>query len=312
MISMGKQYAKHEKRAMNGAMRLSLAIGFLMLLMKTYAFWLTGSTAILSDAAESVVHVFAVGFAAYSMWLSHQPADKDHTYGHDRIAFFSAGFEGALIIIAAIFILYQSTQKLLCGFELENLDSGMVFVSVATLLNGGLGLFLVKQGRRYSSLVLEADGKHILTDCITSLGVLLALIFTRVTGWIYFDPIIALLIGVNILWTGGRLLYSCFQGLMDRADPELEPQLRAFLKRECENQTMHFHHLRYRDTGNRLMVEVHLLFPFEMPIAKAHELATCLELKMEKAFKKPTELVSHLEPFEGHDEVHNRLLGREG
>lgn len=196
---MGKiTYSNDDRKHMNRAMRLSLTVGFLMLFLKCYAFFLTGSSAIFSDAAESVVHIFAVGFAAYSMWLSHKPADRDHPYGHDRITFFSAGFEGALIMIAALFILYQAVQKVLHGVELENLDWGMLFISVATVLNGWLGLYLVRQGKRYHSLVLEADGKHILTDCITSSGVIVALILTRVTGWLYFDPLIAGLIGLNI------------------------------------------------------------------------------------------------------------------
>src|ERR1700722_12285535 len=183
---MGKiTYTSDECRKMNRAMRLSFVIGFFMLAIKCYAYFLTGSAAILSDSAESIVHIFAVGFAAYSMWLSHKPADCDHTYGHDRITFFSAGFEGGLIIIAAIFIFYQAIQKILYGFELENLDQGMVFISIATILNGGLGFYLVHQGKRFYSLVLEADGKHILTDCITSLGVILALVLSRLTGWIY-------------------------------------------------------------------------------------------------------------------------------
>jgi len=293
-------------------MLLSFGIGFFMLLIKSYAYYLTGSAAILSDAAESVVHVFAVGFAAYSMWLSHKPADRDHTYGHDRITFFSAGFEGALITIAGVYILYQAIQKILFGFELENLDQGMLFISVATALNGGLGYYLMRLGNRYHSLVLEADGKHILTDCLTSLGVIVALILTRLTGWIYFDPILALLIGCNILWTGGRLIFNAFHGLMDRTDPQLDQDIRVLLEQETELRGICFHHLRHRNAGNRLIIEAHLLFPQDLPIVKAHEMATQIELKMEKAFNQPTEFITHLEPLEGHDEVHNRLLGRPG
>lgn len=309
---MAKLYSRSERKRMNKAMRLSLSIGFFMLVIKTYAYFLTGSAAILSDAAESVVHVFAVGFAAYSMWLSHKPADEDHTYGHDRITFFSAGFEGALIMIAAFFILYQAIQKILHGFELENLDEGMLFISIATILNGGLGFYLMRLGNTFHSLVLEADGKHILTDCITSLGVILALVLTRLTGWIYFDPILAILIGCNILWTGSRLIYNAFHGLMDRADPSLDAEIRALLEEETSKMGIRFHHLRHRNAGNRLMVEVHLLFSCNLAISKAHELATQIERKVEESFDKPTELITHLEPIEGHDEIHKRLLGHEG
>lgn len=297
---------------MNRAMRLSLAAGLFMLVIKCYAFFLTGSAAILSDSAESIVHVFAVGFAAFSMWLSHKPADENHTYGHDRITFFSAGFEGALIIIAAVFILYQSVQKLFCGFELENLDTGMLFILLATILNGGLGLFLIRQGKIFHSLVLEADGKHILTDCMTSSGVLLALVLCRLTGWIYFDPLIAILIGLNILWTGLKLLHSAFHGLMDRSDAAFDRRVRESLKLATEKFSVHYHNLRHRNAGNRLLIEVHLLFPSEYSISKAHELATHIEQEVASCFDKPTECVTHLEPIEGHDEVHVRLLGHQG
>lgn len=297
---------------MNRAMSLSLVVGVFMLLLKTYAFFLTGSAAILSDSAESIVHVFAVGFAAFSMWLSHKPADANHTYGHDRITFFSAGFEGALIMIAALFILFQAMQKLFFVHELENLDQGMLYISIATVLNGVLGVYLVRSGKKFHSLVLEADGKHILTDCLTSLGVIIALILTHVTGWIYFDPILAILIGLNILWTGAKLLHNAFHGLMDRADPSLDGKIRTLLNTISEEYRIHYHHLRHRDAGNRLLIEVHLLFPCNLSISKAHELATRIEQKVESAFEKPTELITHLEPIEGHDEIHTRVLGREG
>lgn len=309
---MAKFYSSNEKKRMNQAMRLSLGIGFFLLILKCYAYFLTNSAAILSDAAESVVHVFAVGFAVYSMWLSHKPADRDHPYGHDRIAFFSAGFEGGLIVIAACFIIHQAVKKILYGFELENLDQGMLFISIATFLNGVLGFYLIRLGKRFHSLVLEADGKHILTDCLSSLGVLTALILTRATGWIYFDPILALLIGGNILFTGWRLIYNAFHGLMDRSDLALNTKILHLLKGVTQEREIHFHNVRHRNAGNRLIIEVHLLFPSGLPISKAHELATQIEQRVEKAFDQPTELITHLEPIEGHDEIHSLLLGRDG
>ncbi len=310
---MGKiTYTQVEQKQMNRAMQLSFAVGLFMLVIKCYAYFITGSAAILSDSAESVVHVFAVGFAVYSMWLSHKPADRDHTYGHDRITFFSAGFEGVLIIIAAVFILYQSIHKIIYGFELENIDAGMLFILLATVLNGGLGFYLIKQGKKFHSLVLEADGKHILTDCMTSLGVLLALILYRLTGWIYFDPAIAILIACNILWTGLKLLYNCFHGLMDRSDKALDVRVRELLNAAVKKYQISYHKVRHRNAGNRLMIEVHLLFPKDVSLFAAHELATHVEQEVISGFEKPTELVTHLEPLEGHDEIHRRLLGHEG
>lgn len=215
-------------------------------------------------------------------------------------------------MVAAGFILYQAIQKMIYGCALEHLDEGVIYMGIATLLNGGLGMYLIKEGKKYHSLVLEADGKHILTDCLTSLGVILALTLYRLTGWIYFDPLIALLIGCNILWTGSKLLYSAFHGLMDRSDAASDRHIRQILNRATEKHQIGYHNLRHRNAGNRLMIEVHLLFPSEYSIFRAHELATNIEHELESAFDKPTELVTHLEPLEGHDEIHTRVLGHQG
>jgi len=305
-------YSSGDKKQMNRSMRLSFAVGIFMLVMKTYAYMITGSSAILSDAAESIVHVFAVGFAAYSMWLSLKPADHDHTYGHDRVAFFSAGFEGALIMFAALYIIYEAINKLIYGFELQNIDLGLIYVVLATLINGFLGFYLVYQGKKYHSLVLEADGKHILTDCLTSVGVVVALVLTRVTGWMVFDPAIAILIGLNILFTGIKLIRNAIRGLMDETDPKIDEKIYAQLKKLSGEYKIAFHRLRHRNAGNRLLIEVHLLFPDTLSISKAHEVATQMEKHVEEYFDLPVEFISHLEPFEGHDEIHTQLLGREG
>src|ERR1019366_8257138 len=188
------------------AMRFSLAAGFFMLVAKGLAFGMTGSAAILADAAESVVHVVAVSFAAYSLWLSRKPPDPTHHYGHDKIAFFSAGFEGAMIVLAAVFIIYKSLHRLITVPPLENLGAGALLVLVAGVINGALGGYLLWLGKKHGSIIIEADGRHVLTDCLTSFGVLVGLGLTIITGWRRFDPIVALLIAVQILWMGSKLI----------------------------------------------------------------------------------------------------------
>ena len=136
-----------------------------------HAHWITGSAAILSDAAESVVHIVAVSFAAYSLWLSLKPPDRSHLYGHDKISFFSAGFEGAMIVMAAFYIMYVSIQKWIAGLKLEQLGVGTGLIVLASLINGGLGFFLIAMGKKHRSLILEANGRHVLTDCWTSIAV---------------------------------------------------------------------------------------------------------------------------------------------
>jgi cation diffusion facilitator family transporter len=159
---------REDVRLQRFAMRLSLAVGFFMLAGKMAAYWITGSAAILSDAAESIVHVVAVSFAAYSLGLSLKPPDRTHLYGHDKISFFSAGFEGAMIIMAALYIIYESVQKWIAGLRLLNLGTGTALILLASLVNGALGLYLVSMGKRHGSLILEANGRHVLTDCWTS------------------------------------------------------------------------------------------------------------------------------------------------
>lgn len=293
---------------MNLAMRLSLIVGFLMLAMKTYAYAITGSSAILSDAAESIVHVLAVSFAAYSLKLSTKPPDKSHMYGHDRISFFSAGFEGAMIIFAAIYIIYESIHKWVGGLQLERLDVGTVFTSLAAIVNGGLGWYLVRQGKKYHSLVLAANGRHVLTDSWTSLGVIIGLILILLTGWLPFDPIMAILVAVNILWTGGRLIRQSIGGLMDESDPAVDSQIRLILENATTKFGIHYHHLRHRNAGSRLLIEFHLLFHESVTVAQAHEEATIIEKEIQKGFPNQTEILTHLEPFEGHDEIHSKLF----
>jgi cation diffusion facilitator family transporter len=289
------------------AMRLSLAVGLVMFIGKWYAYSITGSAAILSDAAESVVHVVAVGFATFSLWLSRRPADKSHPYGHEKISFFSAGIEGALIVLAAVVIIYEAISKWLAGLRLENLGKGTMFVAGAALINAALGGYLVMQGRRHGSLILVANGKHVLTDSWTSLGVIIGLILTMWTGWLPFDPLLAIFVAINILWSGGKLVRQSVGGLMDEGDPGLEKELRGILERETQQRNLQYHELRYRNSGNSLWVEFHLLFPRGTSLEEAHGEATEIEKALKEGVRQPTRVVTHLEPEEEHDSAHENL-----
>ncbi len=290
------------------AMRWSLGIGLAMFVMKIYAFYITHSAAILSDAAESVVHVLAVSFAAYSLWLSIKPADPSHLYGHDRISFFSAGFEGAMIVMAAVYIIYESVMKWIRGLYLQNIETGTLFIVLATVINGLLGWYLVSRGKKSNSLILVANGKHVLTDSWTSFGVIVGLILTLTTGWLPFDPIVAILVALNILWSGGKLMRQSIGGLMDEADPEVHDKITSILDAETSKYGIAYHDVRHRNAGNKLHVEFHLLFHKDLSIAEAHEQATLIEQAIVKAFPMITEVTTHLEPIEGHNEAHTRWM----
>jgi cation diffusion facilitator family transporter len=293
-----------DRKALSLAMNLSLVTGLVMFVMKMGAYLLTGSSAILSDAAESVVHVAAVIFAAYSLRLSYRPPDADHLYGHAKISYFSAGFEGAMIMLAAIYIIYESIHKWMGGLRLENLGAGTLLTAAAAVINGALGGYLVWLGRRKHSLILEANGKHVLTDCWTSLAVVVGLILVLTTKWLPFDPICGIIMACNILWSGGGLVKSAFVGLMDQADPAAQAKLTEILDREARQQGLSYHQLRHRNLGDAHWVEVHLLFPNEASLAEAHRTATKIERVIESSLEPRAFVTTHLECASDHAELH--------
>jgi cation diffusion facilitator family transporter len=296
------------------AMRLSLIFGVVMLAGKVGAYLLTGSAAILSDAAESVIHVIAVGFAAFSLGLSTKPADDRFLYGYERITFFSAGFEGAMIIVAAIAIIWAAIHKWLHGLQLDNLGAGTLFILAASVINAFLGWYLLRTGRRHRSLILEANGKHVLTDSWTSFGVVGGLALVLLTGWKPFDPLFAIAVALNILWSGGHLVWRSARGLMDYSDPETGRELREKLDHVCRRLGVDYHGVRFRTTGYTLMIEVHLLFPYEISVGEAHTLATQVEESLPKALGIPAQVITHLEAAEDHHVVHRdeHSTGRPG
>ena len=286
------------------AMRISLAIGFLMLVLKVGAYVLTSSAAVLGDAAESVVHVVAVMFATFSLGYVHKPADDDHPYGHSKVAFFSAGIEGALIVIAALFIIFTSVQRWFQHLPPANLDEGLALTALTIVINAALGFYLLRTGRRAGSLILESNGKHVLTDFWTSLGALVGLGLVALTGWYGWDPLCGLLMAANIIWTGYSLMRHSIGGLMDTADPRLNAALDAALRRETEKHGLQFHALRHRDAGDMHYVEVHLLFDDDIMLQAAHRTATEIELAVQGSVSHPVLITTHLECLGDHDELH--------
>lgn len=223
-----------------------------------------------------------------------------------RLHSFPLGSGGAMIVLAAVYIVYESIRRLFTGPKLENLGEGALLVLGAGLINGALGVYLVWVGKKHRSLILEADGKHVLTDCWTSLGVLVGLGLTTLTGWLRFDPMVAILVALNILWMGGRLIRQSIGGLMDEVDPIVESQIRQLLVEMTSEAGVEFHGLRQRNAGNTNWVEFHLLFPEDTSLASAHALATKIEERIQHDSTMRTEVISHLETLEDHHEVHSR------
>ncbi len=278
---------------------ISLIIGFLMFFGKIGAYLLTGSAAVLSDALESIVHIVATSFAFYSLVLSTKPADKEHPYGHGKVEFFSAGFEGAMIIVAAFAIIAYAIKAILTEHEISSLDTGAGIITAASIVNLLLGLYLVRTGKKTKSLVLIADGKHVLTDSITSFGAVAALILVLITGIKLFDPIVAIILALNILWTGKNLVRESIGGLMNENDAKIINSIAEELEDDRKNYPdwIDVHRLRYWKSGDKYMVDFHLIVPYYKSVSESHVTVDMVEREIIKALgTKQVESLIHLDP----------------
>jgi len=263
---------------------ISLIIGFVMFISKITAYFLTGSTAIFSDAAESVVHIVATSIALYSIYLSSKPADESHLYGHGNVEYFSAGMEGLLIIIAAFTIIYSSAMDLLNGVDTQQLDIGAFIIGSAGIVNLFLGIYLIKKGKETNSLTLVADGKHVLTDSYTSIGVVIGLILVIITGYLILDPIIAIAVAINILFTGYKLIRESIGGLMNETDTETLDKIVSLLNKIKKEYWLDIHHLRFWKSGDRVFIDFHIILPYYFSIKQSHDEEQFIEAELLTVF----------------------------
>lgn len=275
---------------------ISLCVGLLMLLMKSAAYVLTNSSAIFSDALESVVHVGATAMALFSVMLSARPADRSHPYGHGKIEFFSAGIEGGLIVLAAFAIIYQASLALIVGRDLVQLDVGLGLTLIASVVNLLLGAFLVRRGKQTSSLTLIADGKHVLTDSYTSFGVVLGVGLVMVTGITILDPLVAIAVAVNIIVSGYKLMRVSVGGLMDESDQETLEMVTAIINRERRPEWINLHHLRVLRSGGALNVDFHLTIPFYWGVDKAHRFHHGVNDRIRAGLGNNANVMIHVDP----------------
>jgi len=300
MIAEDKDYQRP-------VMLASLLISFLMLGGKLVAYFITGSTAILSDALESVIHLFATGFAGFSLWYSVQPPDEKHPYGHGKIAYFSSGFEGALIMIAAFAIIYTAVVDLIKGPELRSINIGLWITGALAFVNLGLGTALVRTGKKHNSVVLIANGHHVFTDMWTSFGVIVGLFLVWLTDILWLDPVVAIILGLNILWTARALMRNAFAGLMEEANPEDTTQIVDLLDKAVEKNVIQgYHQLRHRRINHQVFIEYHVTFPENDSIESAHAKSHEVEDDLHKLFPQDTVVVTaHLEPMMHHEAHEN-------
>jgi len=286
-------------------MRISLGASVVMLSGKMLAFFLTHSAVILSDAAESVVHGFATGFAAIALWYSARPADANHPYGHGRIAFFSAGFEGSLVFVASLSVMYMGVHALIQGPQLRNLELGLAITGGLAGINLVLGTTLIRVGKKHNEIILVANGRHVLSDMWTSAAAIIGVGLVMITGFVWLDPVAAILVGAYIMTTGLRLMRESFAGLMDELDPEVANTLTSVLNDAVrQEQITGFHQLRCRKANKELWVDVHILVPDEMRTDEAHSRVTAVEDAIRSSFPSDhVHITSHVEPAD-HETAH--------
>jgi cation diffusion facilitator family transporter len=287
--------AAAQRRRMR-AIGLSLAVSLILLGLKVLTYNLTHSAAVLSDALESIVNVVGSGFALLSIHTAAKPPDPDHPYGHGKIEYFSAGFEGALIIGAAAAIFYSGVHHLLDPRPLPNLEAGLLILAGATAINLLLGLYLVRVGRSTESAALTADGRHILTDVYSSGAVIAGLLLVHLTGWLHLDGAVACLIGLNILRTGGQLVAQSAKRLMDASDPELLDRITRLLVQNKRPDWLDIHQLRAWRAGTMIHVDLHLVLPEDLLLSKAHHEAKLIEDLIRQEFNGNAGVLVHMDP----------------
>jgi cation diffusion facilitator family transporter len=249
---------------------VSLFIGIFLFFFKSAGYLITGSAAIFSDAAESVVHVLATSMALYSIILSSKPPDESHPYGHGNVEYFSAGVEGILIIIAAIYIIFKATTDLIYGPDLKQLNIGVMVTASAGLINLILGYYLIRMGKKTRSITITADGKHVLTDSFTSIGVLIGVLLVMFTGLTFLDPLFAIGVALNILFTGYKLTRESIGGLMNETDAQLQDEIAGHLSSLKKDYWIDIHELRFWKSGDKIFLDFHLIIPYFFNIKESH------------------------------------------
>lgn len=287
--------------AQGGRVRLragavALVAGAAICAGKFAAFAATGSVAVFSDAMESIVNVAAAGLLLGSLAVAARPPDRDHPYGHGKVEFFTAGVEGALIAVAAAAILWSSAAELWRGPSVRRLDVGLLAVAGLAAANGVLGAWLLRTGRRTGSLALEADGRHLLTDVWTSAGVVVGLAGVWVTGLVLLDPLVAIAVALNILYTGWRLVRRAVGGLMDEADEALLRRVAAALERERRPWWIDVHHLRTWRSGARQHTDLHLAVPRYFDADRLHAVSEEVRRAVLEATGLPGDVIVHFDP----------------
>lgn len=288
---------------------LSIAAALATILLKGVAWWLTGSVGLLSDALESFVNLAGALMALAMLSLAAEPEDDNHAFGHGKAEYFSSAFEGFLIFVAAVSIAWAAASRLLHPQPLESVGVGLAVSVVASIINLVTARVLLQVGRKYRSITLEADAHHLLTDVWTSAGVIAAVGLVWLTGWLWLDPVIALAVAVNILWTGWQLLRRSAAGLMDVSLPPEELAAIETALEPWRTRGIGFHALRSRQAGARAFVTLHVLVPGEWSVKAGHDCCEAIEADIRRAVPH-AHVTTHLEPKDDPLSLQDQHLDR--
>lgn len=269
------------------------AISILLLLVKTMAWYITGSVAILTDAFESIVNVVAGLIGVYSLYVSAKPRDSDHPYGHGKAEFISAAIEGSMISVAGLIIIYEAINNLIHPHEIKKLDYGIILVAVTGLVNYFAGAVCIKTGRKNNSLALISSGKHLQTDTWSTAGIVIGLILILITNLVWLDSAIAILFSIFIIYTGYKILRTSVAGIMDEADTRLLKKMVAMLNANRRENWVDLHNLRIIKYGSRIHLDCHLTVPWYLNVHEAHKEIDALSNLVKNEYGESVELFVH-------------------
>ncbi|WP_316818916.1 cation diffusion facilitator family transporter [Pedobacter nyackensis] len=278
------------------AILIAMCVSILLMLAKFGAYFLTNSNAILTDAAESIVNVLASSFAFYSIYLTTLPKDKNHPYGHGKVEFFSAFIEGVLIAIAGVIIVFKSGYDLLYPKPIVQLIEGATIIGVTGLVNLILGYYLISTGKNHKSITLEADGKHLLTDAITSAGLVLGILLIKLTGVFWLDSVISIVLGLYIIFNGYKLTRRSVGGLMDESNVDLVKGIIDILQKNRKDPWIDVHNLRAQQYGADLHIDCHITLPYYFDLNHVHQEISEIDRMINGKADRKTELFIHADP----------------
>lgn len=286
-------------------MALSAASAFVVLILKAYAYYATHSQAIFADFMESMLHIGIVGITSLTLWYASRPPDREHRYGHGKAAYFSAAFEGILVLFTGGTTLYNAFNSIFRGYSPHNLEIGFLLIAAVIIINAWVSYYLIHHGKKINNIALQSHGYHVLTDVWTSVGVILSILVTWLTGYAWLDALVGASLALWILYTGGKVCLQAYQGLMERIDEDVHSVVLSILENAViEKLIGDFHQLRHRRVNDVVWIEVHLLFDGKLLLNEVHRRATVLEVRLIESFPNDqVNVMTHLEPIK-HNEAH--------